>query len=146
MSHKIGSTETTPVYINHNKIMGAIINKILVIEDNQQNALLMRRVLEARRHQVIHASDGETGLKIAVEEVPDLILVDLGLPDIDGQTLVTFIRRIPELANIPIVAVTAWPEETARAMAEAYGCDGFISKPINTRAFPDQIAVYLKKD
>jgi two-component system cell cycle response regulator DivK len=106
----------------------------------------MRRVLEARKHQVIHASEGETGLKMAVEEVPDLILVDLGLPDIDGQTLVTFIRRVPELANIPIVAVTAWPEDTAREMAEAYGCDGFISKPINTRAFPDQIAAYLKND
>ena len=106
----------------------------------------MRRVLEARKHQVIHASEGETGLKMAVEEVPDLILVDLGLPDIDGQTLVTFIRRVPELANIPIVAVTAWPEDTAREMAEAYGCDGFISKPINTRAFPDQIAAYLAKE
>ncbi len=125
-------------------ITGDIISRILVIEDNQQNALLMRRILEARKHQVIHASEGEAGLKTAVEEVPDLILLDLGLPDIDGQTLVTFIRRVPKLANIPIVAVTAWPEVTAREMAEAYGCDGFISKPINTRAFPDQIAAYLK--
>jgi len=105
----------------------------------------MRRILGARQHQVLHASEGETGLKIAVEEVPDLILVDLGLPDIDGQTLVTFIRRVPELADIPIVAVTAWPEDTAREMAEAYGCNGFISKPINTRAFPDQIAAYINK-
>jgi two-component system cell cycle response regulator DivK len=105
----------------------------------------MRRILEARQHQVLHASEGETGLKIAVEEVPDLILVDLGLPDIDGQTLVTFIRRVPELVDIPIVAVTAWPEDTAREMAEAYGCNGFISKPINTRAFPDQIAAYINK-
>jgi two-component system cell cycle response regulator DivK len=132
-------------YIRDRRIAGAIISKILVIEDNQQNALLMRRILEARQHQILHASEGETGLRIAVEEVPDLILVDLGLPDIDGQTLVTFIRRVPELADIPIVAVTAWPEETAREMAEAYGCTGFISKPINTRAFPDQIAAYIKK-
>ncbi len=121
-------------------------NKILLIEDNPQNALLMRRILEARGHQIIHADEGEAGLKMAVEERPDLILVDLGLPDIDGQTLVTFIRRVPELQNVPIVAVTAWPEDTAREMATAYGCNGFISKPINTRAFPDQIAAYLSKN
>lgn len=105
----------------------------------------MRRVLEARNHQIIHRSEGEAGLQAAVEEIPDLILLDLGLPDIDGQTLVTFIKRVPALENVPVVAVTAWPENTAREMAEAYGCDGFISKPINTRAFPDQIAAYLPK-
>lgn len=126
--------------------MEVTISKILLIEDNPQNALLMRRILESRGHHVIHANEGEAGLKLAVEEVPDLILVDLGLPDIDGQTLVTFIRRVPELQDIPIVAVTAWPEDTAREMAMAYGCDGFISKPINTRAFPDQIAAYLTQE
>ena len=103
----------------------------------------MKRVLEARHHQIVHADDGESGLKAAVEEVPDLILIDLGLPDIDGQTLVAFIKRVPELKDIPLVAVTAWPEDTAREMAKAYGCDGYISKPINTRLFPDQIAKFI---
>lgn len=92
---------------------------------------------------MIHAEDGETGFAKAMEEIPELMLVDLGLPDIDGQTLVTLIKRSPELKHIPVVAVTAWPEETAKEMAMAYGCDGFISKPINTRAFPDQIAAFL---
>ena len=105
----------------------------------------MKRILEVNSHQVLHADDGETGLKIAVEEVPDLILVDLGLPDIDGQTLVALIKRVEGFADIPMVAVTAWPEDTAREMAMAYGCNGFISKPINTRAFPDQIAQFLPK-
>jgi CheY-like chemotaxis protein len=73
------------------------------------------------------------------------LLVDLGLPDIDGQTLVALVKRTPELKHIPVVAVTAWPEETARDMALAYGCDGFISKPINTRTFPEQIAQFLVK-
>lgn len=114
-----------------------------MIEDNPQNALLIKRILEARDHQVVHASDGETGLTKAIEEIPELVLVDLGLPDIDGQTLVTLIKRTPELKHIPVVAVTAWPEDTAKQMALAYGCDGFISKPINTRAFPDQIAEFL---
>ena len=92
----------------------------------------MKRILEVNNYQVLHASDGESGFKIAVEEMPDLILVDLGLPDIDGQTLVALIKRVPELQNIP-----------TREMAVAYGCDGFISKPINTRAFPDQIAQFI---
>ncbi|HMQ54569.1 MAG TPA: response regulator [Anaerolineae bacterium] len=116
---------------------------MLVVEDNEQNALLIKRILEARHHEVIHAGDGETGLQAALSEPPDLILLDLGLPDIDGQTLVGFFKRTPELKDIPIVAVTAWPEDTAREMASAYGCDGVISKPINARAFPDQIAGYL---
>lgn len=103
----------------------------------------MKRVLEVHKHEVIHADDGESGLKKAIEEKPDLILIDLGLPDIDGQTLIALIKRVPELENVPAVAVTAWPEDTAREMAEAYGCDGFISKPINTRAFPNQIAEFL---
>lgn len=120
------------------------ISKILIVEDNQQNALLMKRVLQVRNHEIVHASDGESGLQAAVDEKPDLILIDLGLPDIDGQTLVAFIKRVPELENIPIVAVTAWPEDTAREMAQAYGCDGFISKPINTRTFPDQIAEFIR--
>ncbi|MCG3212755.1 MAG: Regulator of RpoS [Anaerolineae bacterium] len=121
------------------------IAKILVVEDNKQNALLMKRVLEVNNHEVIHVSDGESGLTTAIEEQPDLILVDLGLPDIDGQTLVALIKRVDELKDVPTVAVTAWPEDTAREMALAYGCDGFISKPINTRAFPDQIAAFLTK-
>ncbi len=105
----------------------------------------MRRVLEAHHHQVIHVSEGEAGLKTAIEEVPDIILIDLGLPDIDGQTLIAFMKRTPELKDVPLVAVTAWPEDTARQMAEAYGCDGFISKPINTRVFPDQVAAFITK-
>lgn len=114
-----------------------------MIEDNQQNALLAKRILEARHHQVIHADDGESGLQAAIDEIPDLILVDLGLPDIDGQTLIAFFKRTPELADIPIVAVTAWPKDSAEEMAQAYGCNGVISKPIDIRTFPDQIAEFI---
>lgn len=105
----------------------------------------MRRILEAQRHQVLHESEGEAGLKTAIEEAPDIVLIDLGLPDIDGQTLIAFMKRAPELQDVPLVAVTAWPEDTARQMVEAYGCDGYISKPINTRTFPDQIAAFMRK-
>lgn len=114
-----------------------------MVEDNEQNALLIRQILEAKNHQIIHANDGESGLQAAIDEIPELILVDLGLPDIDGQTLVAFFKRTPELAGIPIVAVTAWPEDTAREMAQAYGCNGVISKPINARTFADQVAAFI---
>ena len=106
---------------------------------------MVKRILEARQYQIIHVTEGEAGLKAALEDRPDLILVDLGLPDIDGQTLVTIMKQMPELEGVPLVAVTAWPEDTAREMVLAYGCDGFISKPINTRTFADQIAEYLGK-
>ena len=76
--------------------------------------------------------------------MPDrVVLLDLGLPDIDGQTRATIIRRMPELADLRLIAVTAWPEETAREMVRAYGCDGFISKPINVRTFAQQIADFV---
>ena len=116
---------------------------VLMIEDNENNALLVKRVLEARKFQVIHALDGESGLQMALEKKPDLILLDLGLPDVDGQTLASFIKRVPDLASVPLIALTAWPEETARSMAEAYGCDGYIAKPINARTFADEISQYL---
>jgi two-component system cell cycle response regulator DivK len=118
--------------------------KILVVEDHPDSAQLVQRVLTARGWQVLQAADAETGLQMAVDHRPDLILVDLGLPDADGQTLVGWIRRVPQLAHTPIVACTAWPEETARKMVEVYGCDGYIRKPISVGTFADQIATYIR--
>ncbi len=116
---------------------------ILMIEDNHLNARLMRRVLENNDYVVLHAEDGEHGLEMALTEQPDLILLDLGLPDVDGQALAGFIKQSEELCNTPLVIVTAWPSETAREMVAAYGCQGYIAKPIDTREFPRQVASYL---
>jgi len=118
--------------------------KILVIEDNPDSAELEKRVLAAKGYEVLEAPDAETGLQLAVDQHPDAIVLDLGLPDADGQTLVGWMRRIPALAHIPIIACTAWPEETARKMVEAYGCDGYIRKPISVATFAEQIAAYLR--
>ncbi|HEY4689397.1 MAG TPA: response regulator [Anaerolineae bacterium] len=119
---------------------------ILVIDDNAEHIDLVSRVLTARGYTVIAAADAETGLQTAIEHDPDLILLDLGLPDLDGQTLIGLLRRVPELAHTRIVAVTAWPQETARAMVDMYGCDGYISKPIiRVSAFVDQVAAYLRR-
>jgi two-component system cell cycle response regulator DivK len=120
------------------------MSRILYVEDFPDNAALVSKVLGARGHEVLHAPDAETGLQMARDLQPDLILLDLGLPDADGQTLAGWLRREPALANTPIVAVTAWPEETAARMVKVYGCSGYISKPINVAKFADQIAVYLR--
>lgn len=117
---------------------------ILQIEDNHANKLLVERVLEPYGYTLLHASEGENGVTLAIEEKPDLILVDMGLPDVDGQTVVTLLRQIPDLKDTPIVAVTAWPPEKAMEIAKRYGCDGCITKPIDIRSFPDEIAHYLK--
>lgn len=119
---------------------------ILQIEDNLANKLLIERVLEPHPYRLLHAADGETGVSLALDEKPDLILIDMGLPDIDGQTVVTLLKQIPDLENVPIVAVTAWPADTAERMARRYGCDGCITKPIDVKQFPAQIAAYLEND
>jgi two-component system cell cycle response regulator DivK len=122
------------------------MHTILLIEDNVDHARLVRRVLEPHGYRFLHAADGESGLRLAAEEKPDLILLDLGLPDLDGQTVAALIKHSSELVRVPLVAITAWPPHTAEPMAKAYGCDGYISKPISPREFPAQIAAYLKKD
>ncbi len=117
---------------------------ILIIEDNPNNARLMARVLEReRRYRLLHADDGETGLNLALDERPDLILLDLGLPDVDGQTVAGILKQPGALPNTPLVVVTAWPTETARNMVRAYGCEGYIPKPIDTRLFAEQVSSYL---
>ena len=117
---------------------------IVVIEDNEQNARMVDKLLRRAGYKVVVAEDGEMGLTAVFEQNPDLVLIDLGLPDIDGQTVVALIRQQEHLSHIPVIAFTAWPEETAHSMAQAYGCDGVIVKPIDTRAFANQIADYLK--
>ncbi len=116
---------------------------ILLIEDIPDNASLVKRILQSQGHHVIWAETAEAGLLAAEQEHPDLILLDLGLPDIDGQTIIGYLRDVPGMHETPIVAVTAWPEETARVMVDAYGCNGYISKPIDVRLFIDTVNSYL---
>ena len=118
---------------------------ILIIEDNADNAKIALRSLRPYGYRLLHAPDGERGLTMAIEAKPDLILLDLGLPDLEGQTLAALLKSSPEVKGTPLVAVTAWPPDTASQMAKAYGCDGYISKPISPRQFPSQIAAYFEK-
>jgi CheY-like chemotaxis protein len=117
---------------------------IIVIEDEPQSARLAKTVLNRAGFEVIVAEDGEGGITSTLLHIPDLILCDLGLPDMDGQTVVALLRQQPGMAETPIVAFTAWPMDKATEMAEAYGCDGVISKPINTRTFAEEVSAYLR--
>jgi len=118
---------------------------VLVVDDNAEHCELVRRVLGARGYDVAVAPDAESGLDAAGRLELDMILLDMGLPDVDGQTLVGLFRRMPGLDKVPIVAVTAWPQETARRMVEVYGCNGYIGKPIRVADFASQIAEYLRR-
>ncbi len=117
--------------------------RILIMEDDPQQSRLMRRLLEHAGHQVTIAEDGESGLRSALAAVPDLILLDMGLPDLDGQTVAGLLKGSSLLTHVPVVAVTAWPQDVAADMARAYGCDGYLSKPISARRFAEQLAAYM---
>lgn len=121
------------------------MSRIVVIEDNPLNARMAHKLLSRAGHDVIVAEDGEIGLNAVLNDPPDLILIDLGLPDIDGQTIIGMLHMEDALSGVPIIAFTAWPQEEAFEMAQAYGCDGIITKPINTRTFADEINSYLDK-
>ncbi|MFL7871674.1 MAG: response regulator [Anaerolineales bacterium] len=104
--------------------------KVLYIEDISDNATLAQRVLTARGHEFLWAKTAEDGLAMALENQPDLILLDLGLPDVDGQTLSIWLRGEAALEKTPIIVLTAWPEEVARQTVEAYGLNGYLCKPV----------------
>ena len=119
------------------------MSQIVIIEDHPDNARLAEKLLKHAGHTVTVAEDGETGLQVVLEQLPEMVLIDLGLPDVDGQTIAALIRRHPDMKTAKIVAFTAWPEDRALQMAQAYGCDGVINKPIDTRNFSAQVEKFL---
>jgi two-component system cell cycle response regulator len=117
--------------------------KILYVEDNLENKMLVRRILEAKGYEVLEASDGIEGIKMAQGNKPDLVLMDLNLPTMDGQTAATRIKATHGLENIVIIALTACVMEGEREKSLIAGCDGFIPKPIDVDALPEQLEEYL---
>src|SRR5262245_55687676 len=99
---------------------------ILYVEDNAANRLLVRQVLEGVGYRLIEATDGLSGIKLAQESRPDLILMDINIPGMDGYEAATRIKSLPELGAIPIIALTAKVMAGDRERALAAGCDGFI--------------------
>jgi two-component system cell cycle response regulator DivK len=116
---------------------------ILLVEDIDDNAALIQRVLISRGHQVLWAKNGEQALELSADNEIELVLLDLGLPDIDGQTLVPHLRSMPDMADVPILVVTAWPKDTALNMVTAYGCNGYLSKPVDIHQLMDMVREHL---
>ena len=119
---------------------------ILIVEDNELNRKLVRTLLHLGDYDILEAEDAETALQLARHEKPDLILMDIQLPGMDGLTATAQIKEDPELRNIPVVALTAcaMPEDEKKAIDA--GCNGYISKPIETRTFLDKVSSFLDCD
>jgi two-component system, cell cycle response regulator DivK len=117
---------------------------ILVVEDNERNLKLLRDVLEYAGYDVRTARTAEDGITLAISEPPDLVLMDLQLPGIDGMEALRRLRASPLTAGIPVVAVTAQAMKHDRERALEAGFDGYVEKPISVRVFPDQVRRFLR--
>lgn len=119
-------------------------SRILVVEDNRDNMTLIVDVLASLDYEVLQATDGKQGVEIAQSQVPDLILMDLSLPLMDGWTATRTIKAEAELAHIPIIALTAHAMVGDRERALEAGCDDYISKPINLQELASKLAEFVK--
>jgi CheY-like chemotaxis protein len=117
--------------------------RILVVEDNPDNRILITDVLTSLDYEVLVAVDGAEGVSKATAEVPDLILMDLSLPHMDGWTATGHIKANPALTHIPIIALTAHAMVGDREKALQAGCDDYVSKPIDLRELAGKLAQYL---
>ena len=117
------------------------LGRILVVEDNPKNLKLVRDVLTYAGFEVVEATSGEDGVRMALETVPDLILMDLQLPGIDGAEALRQIRMSEK--QVPVVAVTAFAMNNDRTLAFDAGFDGYVEKPISVRALPQQVSDFL---
>lgn len=116
---------------------------ILYVEDNQDNRTLIRRILQAEGFNVLEARDATHALDVLNSTIPNLILMDINMPDIDGYTLTRQIKSMPGMQDIPIIAVTANVMRGDRERTLEAGCDGYIQKPIDVDTLPAQIMRYL---
>lgn len=116
---------------------------ILYVEDNQENRLLIRRILQAEGYQVFEAESASYALEIVRNNRPDLILMDINLPEVDGYQLTSQIKSLPGMDRIPIIALTANVMKGDRERTLQAGCDGYIQKPVDVDALPIQINFFL---
>jgi CheY-like chemotaxis protein len=117
--------------------------KILVIEDNTLNLKLVRSLLMLEDYQVVEADNAETGIELAKEQQPDLILMDIQLPGMDGLSATRELKTDPEVKGIPVIALTAYAMLGDEQKALEAGCVGYIPKPLDTKEFPNIISRFL---
>ena len=117
---------------------------ILVIEDSELNMKLVRSLLKIGNYAMVEARDAETGMKLIQQNKPDLILMDIQLPGIDGLAATRMIKSDQQLKDIPVVAFTSYAMEGDEGLAHKAGCAGYIIKPIDTHTFLKQLEHYLR--
>ena len=116
---------------------------ILIVEDNEKNMKLVRDILRHNGYTILEAVTGKEGVRLALEERPDLILMDIQLPDIDGIEALRQLRGAPELDHVPVIAVSAsvMPDDQQKIVRS--GFDAFVTKPINLKAFVETVQRFL---
>jgi len=120
------------------------MSTVLIVEDNDKNMKLARDVLQAKGYQTLEAETGEEGVRLAKEQTPDLVLMDIQLPGINGIEAFKQIRADPKTARIPVVALTASVTPTDRSQITAAGFDAFVGKPINLKEFLDTVKRFVE--
>ena len=119
---------------------------VLIVDDNEKNVKLVRDVLQHAGFRTLEASTGSAGISDAAEHLPDVILMDIRLPDMDGTDVLRRLRTAEATASIPIVALTSLAMKGDRERLLAAGFDGYLEKPIDIREFPDQIRRYCRPE
>lgn len=117
---------------------------ILVVEDNALNMKLVKSLLTIGKYDMVEAPDAETGITLAREKKPDLILMDIQLPGMDGLTATRIIKEDPSVKDIPVVAFTSFAMEGDEEKATEVGCAGYITKPLDTQNFLKTVEHYLR--
>jgi two-component system, cell cycle response regulator DivK len=117
---------------------------VLLVEDTEDNRFMMRRLLEMTGYRVVEAMNGEEAVKLAKTESPNLILMDLSLPVIDGLAATRLIRKLPEFKSTPIIAVSAHDTDDFQSEAIQAGCNTYVTKPIDFNELEQLIAKLLK--
>ncbi len=118
---------------------------ILHVEDNLENRILVRRLLMSEGYEVLEAENARQAQKILETKIPDMILMDINMPDVDGYTLTTKLKALPSLHQVPIVAITANVMRGDRERVFQSGCNGYIEQPIDVDRFMDQISFYMNQ-
>ena len=122
------------------------IRTILVIEDNPLNMKLVKGLLKIGNYQMLEANDAESGIQLIREQQPDLVLMDIQLPGMDGLAATKILKEDSDLKDIPIVALTSYAMQGDKEKALEAGCSGYIAKPIDTRMFLETLAQYLEDE
>ena len=117
--------------------------RILVVDDQEDNRAILRDLLTSVDYELIEAVDGQAAVELAESEKPDLILMDIQMPILDGYEATRQIKAIPSLASIPIIAVTSYALSGDEAKATAAGCDGYVTKPYSPRELLAKVREYL---